>query len=103
MTPQRRMWLWGLAAVTGLAMLALGIYFARLGLERANALSGILGLFIGIIGLALSLYSTLQVRSSTQSTPPQQTRMSQQSGSNSTNVQAAGDITIGNNNKLGGS
>ncbi|MFE1299868.1 hypothetical protein ACFW6K_20680 [Streptomyces sp. NPDC058733] len=103
MTPQRRTLLWGLGSITGIVMLALGIYFVRLGLARANALSGVLGLFVGIIGLALSGYSVMQARSSSQSASPRQVRMSQQGGNNSTNIQAAGDMTIGDNNKLGGS
>ncbi|WML79787.1 hypothetical protein [Streptomyces sp. VNUA74] len=103
MTPQRRTALWGLGIVSGLSILALGIYFTRLGLERANSLAGILGLFVGIIGLVLTFYSILQARGGAQSPSPQQVRMSQQSGSNSTNVQSARDINIGDNNKLGGS
>lgn len=85
-------------------MIALGAYFVRVGLDRSNAISGVLGLFVSIIGLAVSIISAIQGRAAMQSATPQgNARMSQQSGSNSTNIQAAGDMHIGDNNKLGGS
>jgi hypothetical protein len=85
-------------------MIGLGAYFVHIGLDRSNTISGVLGLFVSIIGLAVSIISAVQGRSAMQSASAQRhVRMSQQSGGNSTNIQAGGDMHIGDNNKLGGS
>jgi hypothetical protein len=104
MTPQggspSRAWLWGSAVLAGLAMIGLGVYFVHVGLDKSNTVSGILGLFISIAGLAISAVSVTQGRASLQTTGQGQIQMSQQSGSNSTNIQSGGDMQIGDNNKF---
>lgn len=85
-------------------MIALGAYFVHVGLDRSNMISGVVGLFVSIAGLIASIISLIQARASVQPMSPRGTvRMSQQSGTNSTNIQAGGDMTIGDNSKLGGS
>ncbi|MCF3137050.1 hypothetical protein [Streptomyces olivochromogenes] len=100
--PQRRTWLWIMAVVGGLVTLGLGVYFIKVGLDQANQVAGILGLFVSIAGLLLSAYSVIQVSSAARVGNSGATRMTQSSGSNSTNIQSTGDITIGDNNKMGG-
>ncbi|MDX2727700.1 hypothetical protein [Streptomyces sp. PA03-2a] len=102
MTPQRRMWLWILAAACGLISVGLGIYFIKIGINRASEVSGILGLFVAIFGLALSVYSILQANGTRSGNRAGSVRMTQSSGNNSTNIQSAGDVNIGDNNTLGG-
>ncbi|MER7566672.1 hypothetical protein ABTZ93_27435 [Streptomyces sp. NPDC097941] len=94
-------WLWGTAILTGLVMVGLGVYFVHVGLDKSNTVSGIIGIFISIAGLTISVVSTIQGRASLRSTNQGQIRMSQQSGSNSTNIQSGGDMQIGDSNKLG--
>ncbi|MGC5001175.1 hypothetical protein [Streptomyces sp. DT203] len=96
-----RTWLWGTAVLAGLVMIGLGVYFVRVGLDESNAISGVLGLFVSIIGLAVSVFSVIQGRASLRAASQGQVRMSQHSGSNSTNIQSAGDMQIGNNNRFG--
>jgi hypothetical protein len=50
--------------------------------------------------LAISAVSVTQGRASLQTTGQGQIQMSQQSGSNSTNIQSGGDMQIGDNNKF---
>ena len=91
-----------MAAVGGLVALGLGVYFIKVGLDRANQVAGILGLFVSIAGLLLSGYSVIQASSAVRAGNSSGARMTQSSGNNSTNIQATGDITIGDNNRMGG-
>jgi hypothetical protein len=91
---------WLLVASTGAVVAAVGSYFLRVGLDRSNQVSGIIGAFVGIIGLSLSVYSIIQSRRSS-GQPRPTIRMSQRSGNNSTNIQAGGDLRIGDRNKIG--
>lgn len=94
--------MWGTAAAVGLAMIGLGAYFVHVGLNRSNTISGVLGLFVSILGLAVSIFAAVQGRAALpRANPNGATRMSQQSGANSTNIQAAGDMTIGDSNRFG--
>src|SRR5690349_14283163 len=43
--------------LTGICIIALGVYFAAIGLDKANKMSGILGLFAAILGLGMSCIS----------------------------------------------
>lgn len=95
-----RAWLWGTLAVAGIAMIGLGVYFVYAGLSKSNAISGVLGLFVSITGLTVSIFSLVQGRSSVRQGPQGQVRMDQRGGNNSTNIQSAGDMQIGNNNRF---
>ncbi|MFD4591292.1 hypothetical protein [Streptomyces rubiginosohelvolus] len=101
MTSQSKAWLWGTAVLAGLVMVGLGVYFIHVGLDKSNTISGILGLFVSVAGLAVSVFSAIQGRAALQSTSRGQIRMSQQSGNNSTNIQSGGSMQIGDNNKFG--
>jgi hypothetical protein len=48
----------------GIAMVGLGVYFVASGLDRADKLASAIGLFVGLLGLAVSLYGTLLARRS---------------------------------------
>lgn len=61
LTPRAKWWV--ASAVFGLLLVGLGGYFAVVGLDRADQLSGIGGLFVGLIGLALAAYGTYAARS----------------------------------------
>lgn len=101
-TPTRA-WLWSSAAIVGLIMIGLGVYFTRAGLSRSNSIAGVIGLFVAILGLAVTVFTAVQARAAySRTNSSSTTRMSQQSGSNSTNIQAAGNLTIGDSNTLGG-
>lgn len=96
------MWLWVLAAACGLISVGLGIYFIKVGLDRANEISGTLGLFVAIAGLVASICSIVQANSTRHGVRAGHVRMAQNSGSNSINIQSAGDVNIGDSNTLGG-
>lgn len=83
--------------------MGLGAYFIHIGLDRSNSISGVLGFFVSVVGLAVSIFSLIQARSGWQGSSPQSIRMSQQSGGNSVNLQSGGDINLGDSNQLGGS
>lgn len=101
MTSQSKAWLWGTAVLAGLVMIGLGVHFVHVGLDKSNTISGILGLFVSIAGLAISIFSTIQGRAALRPASQGQIRMSQQSGNNSTNIQSGGDMQIGDSNKFG--
>lgn len=50
--------------VTVLSATGLAIYFARVGLDRADKLASVLGTFVGLVGLAMAAYGLLQGRKS---------------------------------------
>lgn len=58
----------------GAALLGLGAFFVRVGLERADQLSSVIGVFVGIIGLVLAAYGVVGVRNgsvhSSRNSPP---------------------------------
>ncbi|MEV0123252.1 hypothetical protein AB0I16_17270 [Streptomyces sp. NPDC050703] len=49
-------------ALGGAVLLALGVIFVQVGLERADQLSSVLGGFAGLIGLALAVYGVVRAR-----------------------------------------
>ncbi|MFI1415010.1 hypothetical protein ACH4Y0_34525 [Streptomyces sp. NPDC020707] len=55
-------------ALGGAALLALGVLFVRVGLERADQLSSVIGVFVGIVGFALAVYGVVGARNG--SRPP---------------------------------
>jgi hypothetical protein len=61
---------WAGGAVTAAAVVVLGVYFATVGLDKADKLASVLGAFIGVAGLALTIYGNVaDRRSSTQDSP----------------------------------
>ncbi|MFJ6558588.1 hypothetical protein ACIQMV_01775 [Streptomyces sp. NPDC091412] len=81
----------------GLALLATGLY---LGLDRAEKLASVVSAAAGLGSLAVAAYQITQTRQngSNREAP----RQMQRSGDNSTNIQSGGNITFGDNNKVGG-
>lgn len=53
---------WTSAAVGGAALLALGVYFVVLGLDRADKLASVVGAFAALIGLVVSVYAVAVTR-----------------------------------------
>lgn len=53
-----RAWLLGVA--TGMAVAGLGAYFVVAGLGEASEVAGVVGLFVGLAGLAVSMYGVRQ-------------------------------------------
>ncbi|MGA5442726.1 hypothetical protein ACPCKW_24850 [Streptomyces griseoincarnatus] len=103
MTRSQRIAIWALATSFGLACLGLGIYLAKIGLEKANQVSGIVGLFVALAGLAISVWGAINTRTAMQSpnrSGGEPLRQSQRSGDNSKNIQAGGDINFGDSNRF---
>ncbi|MCK2221683.1 hypothetical protein MF672_048945 [Actinomadura sp. ATCC 31491] len=59
---RKRRLVWTGAAVTVAALAGLGVYFARVGLDAADKLSSVIGVFAALIGLALAGYGALPAR-----------------------------------------
>ncbi|WP_143668895.1 MULTISPECIES: hypothetical protein [unclassified Streptomyces] len=103
MTQAQRIAVWVGATLFGVACLGLGIYMAQIGLEKADQVSGILGMIIGLAGLVASVWSMINARNAIR--PPGQSQLprlhqSQRSGDNSKNYQSGGNMNIGDNNKF---
>lgn len=60
---------WAGGVLTAGAVVGLGVYFAVVGLDRADKLATLIGVFVAIAGLALTIYQTLTDR---RSAPPPQ-------------------------------
>jgi hypothetical protein len=98
--PDRRT-AWIIAVIFGVAVAIGGVYFFIGGLDKADKLGSVIGSLAAIIGLGLSTYSVLQVRNNAKlRVRARSIRQNQASGNSSTNIQAAGDLTIGDNNKF---
>lgn len=70
MTLSRRAKWWGAAGLLGLVLAGLGVYFAAVGLEEADRLASVGGLFVGLLGLALAAYGTYAARGATHPPAP---------------------------------
>lgn len=51
-----RVFLWGGAVATVAALVGLGVYFVHVGLDDADKLASVIGLFVAVAGLVASLY-----------------------------------------------
>ncbi|MFI0418616.1 hypothetical protein [Spongiactinospora sp. 9N601] len=60
MSPRGAKWFGGAVAVTAVAGLA--GYFVAVGLDRADKLASVIGVFLGLAGLCLSVYGTVTGR-----------------------------------------
>ncbi|MFE2867855.1 hypothetical protein [Embleya sp. NPDC059259] len=62
----------GVAAlvVAGLGAVGLGVFFAVAGLEDADKLASVIGVFVGLVGLGLSVYGIVLARRSPPSPGP---------------------------------
>jgi hypothetical protein len=59
---------WSTTVVTAIALVGLGVYFARIGLERADKIVAVLGGLAGLAGLGVAVVGIILARSDT--TPP---------------------------------
>jgi hypothetical protein len=50
---------WCGCAITVVASVAMGAYFADVGLDRATAMAGVLGAFFGLAGLAVAVWGAI--------------------------------------------
>ncbi|MFQ6141518.1 hypothetical protein ACLMNJ_00385 [Streptomyces seoulensis] len=81
--------------VTVLTASSLAFYFSRVGLDKADKTASVLGLFIALAGLAISIYGLLETRrSGTTSPSTQKVSSSSVSGSNIQIGQAGGSVRI---------
>lgn len=47
---------WGGVVVAAAALAGLGVYFAKVGLEEADQLASVLGLFVAVVGLGVAIF-----------------------------------------------
>ncbi|WP_153534465.1 hypothetical protein [Actinomadura macrotermitis] len=62
MALSRRVVAWAGAVAGGVLLVGLGVVFVLVGLDKADKISSTLGVFIGLIGLALSVYGVVLAR-----------------------------------------
>ncbi|WP_214324614.1 hypothetical protein [Nonomuraea sediminis] len=51
-----RVLVWGGAVVAVAALVGLGVYFAKVGLEEADKLASVIGVFVALVGLGVAVY-----------------------------------------------
>jgi hypothetical protein len=66
---RKRRLMWVGAGITLAAMAGLGVYFARVGLDDAGKISGVIGVFVALAGLGVAVYGTIGDRPSRASKP----------------------------------
>jgi hypothetical protein len=54
---RRRVLMWAGTGVTVVALAGLGVYFGVVGLEKADMLASVIGVFIAVAGLAVAVYA----------------------------------------------
>ncbi len=57
-----RVLVWGGVVAAAAALVGLGGYLAGVGLERADKLAGVIGLFVALVGLGVSVYGLVAGR-----------------------------------------
>ncbi len=65
---RNRVLVWSGAVVAVLAVAALAVYLAEVGLDKADKLASVIGVFIALIGLVMSGYGLVRERSN--ASPP---------------------------------
>ncbi|SEG57675.1 hypothetical protein SAMN05444920_103255 [Nonomuraea solani] len=53
---RKRVLVWSGAVVAVAALAGLGVYFVRVGLEEADRLASVIGVFVALAGLAVAIY-----------------------------------------------
>jgi hypothetical protein len=64
-----RVWKWGGAVLFVAVAIALGVYFGRVGLEEADRGASVVGAFVGLAGLALTVYGLMRDRRADAASP----------------------------------
>ncbi|MEV4456180.1 hypothetical protein [Microbispora sp. NPDC049633] len=54
---------WGGAGVAVAALAALGVYLSQVGLDKADKLASVIGLFVALAGLGVAVYALIAERS----------------------------------------
>ncbi|GAA3580800.1 hypothetical protein GCM10022419_072870 [Nonomuraea rosea] len=67
----KRALVWTGAVVAVAPLVGLGIYFARVGLADADQLASVIGVFVALAGLGVSVYGLITGRPPAQPEPPQ--------------------------------
>jgi apolipoprotein N-acyltransferase len=83
---RRQVPVWGGVIVAVVALAWLGVYLAQVGLEKADKLASVIGLFIAAVGLGLTVYGLIANRES------DGVRQSAQASERGRVNQAVGDI-----------
>lgn len=81
----------GIVLTVGAAV-GMGIYFTAVGLDKANEVAGVLGAFIGLVGLALAFYGIASGRAS--GAPPSAGQLTDGKAGVETRARAAGNAVI---------
>ncbi|SDR23223.1 hypothetical protein SAMN04489764_4291 [Thermostaphylospora chromogena] len=68
---RRRVPVWGGAGVAVAALVVLGVYLYRVGLDKADKLASVIGLFVALIGLGVTVYGLVAERRSGGGAPRQ--------------------------------
>jgi drug/metabolite transporter (DMT)-like permease len=90
----RRITGWLTVLVVGVGLVGLGVYFGRIGLDRADKTASVIGAFSGFAGLALAAYGIVLARRDPPTPPSQGTDGAGHSVSNS--LIGRDNIQIGN-------
>ncbi|MFI7691653.1 hypothetical protein ACIBQ6_21475 [Nonomuraea sp. NPDC049655] len=61
---RRRVPVWGGAGGAVAALAGLGVYFAKVGLDRADKLASVIGVFVALVGLGAAVYGLVAERRS---------------------------------------
>jgi drug/metabolite transporter (DMT)-like permease len=85
---------WLAVLTAGAGLIVLGIYFSRIGLDRADKTASVIGAFSGLAGLALAAYGVVLARREHRTVPSPTAGAVEQSVSNS--VVGRDNIQIGN-------
>jgi hypothetical protein len=99
---RKRVLVWGGAGVAVVAVAALIVYFVRVGLDNADKLAGVIGLFVALIGLGATVYGLVSDRSAKQpdDAPGQDDAADQKQPAPGPDVSASGSrsVAIGGDN-----
>ncbi|MFB4281048.1 hypothetical protein ACBJ59_37565 [Nonomuraea sp. MTCD27] len=63
---RKRRLVWGGVVVAVVAMAGLGVYFVRVGLEHADKLASVIGVFVALVGLVIAVYGVVGDRAGDQ-------------------------------------
>ncbi|MEV0379058.1 hypothetical protein [Nonomuraea sp. NPDC050643] len=101
---RKRVLVWSGAVAAVAAMVGLGVYFTRVGLEDADKVASVIGVFVALVGLAVAIYGLRGGRSpeaaGTDPGPSPGPGSGSGSGSAQPNVSAPGtrSVAIGGDN-----
>ncbi|MDP4505791.1 hypothetical protein [Nonomuraea turcica] len=101
MVTRKSPWLWISLLVGGLVAGALGVIFIVLDLEQADQLASVVGVFVALAGLGISVYGVVLARRGQASSPVSSSATAARSGADAghTTITGAGDT---NNTIKGG-